>query len=367
MSKITSSPSDAIKIEVSEIRYQHQFHWGIRFGYNYAISHKLKTHCGAIWNGKLKAWLVSPTEAHAVYLTNEFKLVLPAYRRPADRPSLASELLQFRHYMEVKRLSANTIKNYLHAAKLFLSEMGDIPLVAITNEAIDHFFHSQIVVRENSIAYQKMHINAIKCLFENVLNGKMIPKKIIVPKNDKRLPVVLSKEEVTHLIKSIHNRKHRIMITLVYCCGLRSGELLRLEPRHIDGTRKLLHIEMSKGRKDRMVPLPDSMLEMLRTYWSEYRPQKFLFEGEIPGKRYHERSLQQVFKAALKKSEINKPKATLHSLRHSFATHHLEKGTDLRYIQELLGHSSSKTTEIYTHVSATKLVALRSPFEDLDL
>lgn len=367
MSKITPTPGDAIAIHVREIRHNNSIHWALQFRYEYAISQKLKKHCQAFWNKKEKAWLVVPTETNASYLAQAFNLKLPEYRQPHQRHTLDSELMSFRHYMEIKHLSKNTIRNYLQAVSFFLREMGNTPLDEISNEDVDRYFHRQFIDRKNSISYQKMHINAIKNFFENILGGRLLPEKLIVPKDDKKLPIVLSKEEVTMLFRACHNRKHRIMLMLAYCCGLRSGEVLSLKPTHIDSSRKVLLIAMAKGRKDRMVPLPDTMLEQLREYWKEYRPQNYLFEGETPGKPYHERSFQQVFKQALNRSGINKPKATLHSLRHSFATHHLEKGTDLRYIQELLGHSSSKTTEIYTHVSATKLAALRSPFEDLNI
>lgn len=367
MSKITPTPGDAIPIHVREIRYKNSIYWALQFGYQFAISQKLKEHCQAFWNKHEKAWLVVPTDSNANYLAHEFGLKLPEYRQPPERITLEFELTAFRQYMEVKHLSNHTIRNYIQAVSFFLREMGNTPLHEITNEDVDRYFHRQFIERKNSISYQKTHINAIKNFFENVLDGRLLPQKLIVPKDDKKLPIVLSKEEVTSLFRACHNRKHRIMLMLAYCCGLRSGEVLRLEPRHIDSSRKVLLIEMAKGRKDRMVPLPDTMLEQLREYWKEYKPQRYLFEGETAGKPYHERSFQQIFKQALKRSGINKPKATLHSLRHSFATHHLEKGTDLRYIQELLGHSSSKTTEIYTHVSVTKLAALRSPFEDLNI
>lgn len=361
---ITSTPL-LPEIHVSELRINHKPYWGLQFGYNLSIAQKLKTRCNSIWSGRAKAWLIAPTEENATYLISTFGLHLPPYRLPEPRPSLTAELKVFSDYMEIKRMSENTRRNYLNAAKLFLIEMGSKPMSAITNADVDHYFHTQIIQRKKSVSYQKMHINALKSLFDNVMDGRLKLGDLIVPKNDKKLPTILSMAEVSQLLLACINRKHRTMLMLTYCCGLRSGELLNLEPRHIDSTRKILIVEMAKGRKDRMVPLPDSMLEILREYWREHRPKKYLFEGETPGKRYHERSYQQVFKQALKRSGINKGGATLHSLRHSFATHHLEKGTDLRYIQELLGHSSSKTTEIYTHVSATKLGALRSPFEDL--
>ena len=143
---------------------------------------------------------------------------------------------------------------------------------------------------------------------------------------------------------------YKTILSLIYACGLRMGELLRLKPQDILSDRNLLHIKQSKGKKDRVVPLSSKLLEMLREYYKSYKPKVWLFEGQYEGERYSERSLQQEFKNAVKQSNIKKS-ATLHWLRHSYATHLLEGGTDLRYIQVLFGHNSSKTTEIYTHVS----------------
>ncbi len=154
------------------------------------------------------------------------------------------------------------------------------------------------------------------------------------------------------------------MLSLIYACGLRRGELLSLKLTDIDRDRKVLWVRGGKGAKDRMIPISEKVLEMLREYYRGYRPKEWLFEGEKVGERYGERSLQLLFKRAAKKAAIQE-QATLHWLRHSYATHLLEAGTDLRYIQELLGHKSSRTTEIYTHVSTRSLQQIRSPFDDL--
>jgi integrase/recombinase XerD len=184
------------------------------------------------------------------------------------------------------------------------------------------------------------------------------------PKREKRLPNVLSKEEVKAILEAHNNLKHKVMLSLIYSCGLRCGELLALEPIHIDSKRNIILIKNSKGKKDRIVPLSQKILEMLRTYYKLYKPKRYLFEGQTSGMPYDKRSLQLVLKQALNKTKIIKP-VTLHWLRHSYATHLLENGTDLRYIQEILGHSSSKTTEIYTHVSTNSIQRIKSPFDDL--
>jgi len=152
------------------------------------------------------------------------------------------------------------------------------------------------------------------------------------------------------------------MLSIIYACGLRCGELLRLKPEHIDSKRNILIIKQSKGNKDRIAPLSDKSITLLRSYYKTFKPKVFLFEGEKEGSPYNARSLQNVLKQSVTKAGIKKP-VTLHWLRHSYATHLLENGTDLRYIQEILGHSSSKTTEIYTHVSTKNIQNITSPFD----
>ena len=154
------------------------------------------------------------------------------------------------------------------------------------------------------------------------------------------------------------------MLSLIYSCGLRCGELLRLKPENIASKRGLIIIKQAMGRKNRIVPLSPKVLVLLREYYNSYKPVNWLFEGQVIGNMYDERSLQLVLKQSVSKANIKKP-VTLHWLRHSYATHLLEAGTDLRYIQELLGHSSSKTTEIYTHVSNKELQRIVSPFDTL--
>jgi len=154
------------------------------------------------------------------------------------------------------------------------------------------------------------------------------------------------------------------MLSLIYACGLRRSELLHLKPEHINSQRHILQIMNAKGNKDRVIPISDKVIEMLREYFKKYKPETWLFEGAERGKPYSEESLSQVLKQAVAKAKIKKP-VTLHWLRHSYATHLLEAGTDLRYIQELLGHKNSKTTEIYTHVSEKSLKNIQSPFDTL--
>lgn len=215
-----------------------------------------------------------------------------------------------------------------------------------------------------SASYQNQIVNAIKLFFKTVLDTKIEIDKIHRPKRAKVLPNVLSKEEVKLILNAHSNIKHKMMLSLIYSCGLRCGELLALKPVHIDSKRNIVLLKNSKGKKDRVTPLSPKILEMLRDYFKLFKPDIYLFEGQRIGEPYSEKSLQSVLKQALQKTGITKP-VTLHWLRHSYATHLLESGTDLRYIQELLGHNSSKTTEIYTHVSTKSIQQIKSPFDDL--
>ena len=226
-------------------------------------------------------------------------------------------------------------------------------------------YNNEFIIKNNlSASYQNQIVNAIKLFFQTIRETKMMVDKIHRPKRAKLLPNVLSKEEVKLILNAHSNIKHKTMLSLIYSCGLRCGELLALQPVHIDSKRNIVLLKNSKGQKDRIVPLSPKILEMLRDYYKAYKPKTYLFEGQNIGFQYDARSLQLILKQALQKTGITKP-ATLHWLRHSYATHLLESGTDLRYIQELLGHSSSKTTEIYTHVSTKSLQQIKSPFDDL--
>jgi len=207
-------------------------------------------------------------------------------------------------------------------------------------------------------------VNAVKLFFRPIQMRSMEVDLIRRLKRAHLLPNILSKEEVCLILSAQRNLKHRAMLSLIYSCGLRRGELLNLKLEDIDSKRGLVIIRMAKGKKDRVTPLSEKVLVMLREYFRAYHPKIWLFEGQRTGERYDERSLASVLKQALEKCKINKP-VTLHWLRHSYATHLLESGTDLRYIQELLGHRSSRKTEIYTHVSNKELQRIISPFDSL--
>ncbi len=234
----------------------------------------------------------------------------------------------------------------------------------ITNADLTDFNHNYIIKNSYSAAYQNQVINGVKLFFTFSRSLKFEVEQAERPRREHKLPNVLSKEEIKLILEAHSNMKHKTMLSLIYSCGLRCGELIALKPENIDSKRNLIHINLAKGKKDRIVPLSSKILTMLREYYQKYKPKTWLFEGQIVGMQYDDRSLQQVLKQALRKSGIKKP-VTLHWLRHSYATHLLESGTDLRYIQELLGHKSSKTTEIYTHVSTKSIQNITSPFDNL--
>ncbi|HAL64933.1 MAG TPA: integrase [Bacteroidales bacterium] len=267
-------------------------------------------------------------------------------------------------WMTHKRYSAATINTYLDAAKSFLTFTYPKPIKSVTNDDVVRYVNEYIIKRGLSFSYQNQVVNAIKLFFREVVHCALDVDKLERPRREHKLPNVLSKEEVKLILTAHSNIKHRAMLSLIYACGLRRGELLNLKPADVDSRRSLLIIKQAKGRKDRITPISEKTIEMLREYYKLYRPKTWLFEGQNAGEQYSEKSLQNVLKQALEKVRINKP-VTLHWLRHSYATHLLEAGTDIRYIQELLGHKSSKTTEIYTHVSTKSLQKIKSPFDDL--
>ncbi len=205
-------------------------------------------------------------------------------------------------------------------------------------------------------------ISAIRFLYVGLYKRPLALDGIPRPLREYKLPVILSLEEVRRLFEALGNEKHKIMLMLVYSAGLRVGEVVKLKPEDIQGDRMMIHIQGAKGKKDRYTVLAGAVLDGLRDYWKAYRPKKWLFEGQEEGKPYSIRSAERVFEKAAVKAGIKKH-VSIHSLRHAFATHLLEQGTDIKFIQELLGHSRVRTTEIYLHVSKKDIGQIRSPIE----
>lgn len=271
---------------------------------------------------------------------------------------------RFKNYLSAKRYSDNTVKAYSEAISTFLKFYAQKSITEIENKDIERFNIEYILKNKLSASYQNQVVNAIKLFFMIVHEKKMVVDLIQRPRMEHKLPNVLSKEEVKAILEALVNSKHKAMLSLIYACGLRRSELLNLKLKDVQSDRKILLIKQSKGKKDRIVPISDKIIEMLRSYYLEYRPKMYLFEGQDPSKRYGERSLELILKKSITIAKIDKP-VTLHWLRHSYATHLMESGTDLRYIQELLGHNSSRTTEIYTHVSTKSIQQIKSPFDYL--
>lgn len=318
----------------------------------------VKSLSGARWSQTLLTWHLPDTLENRLHFGLE-----PAVTRVPSSDGI-HQIGRFRSWLQSKRYSVNTIKTYTEALETFLCFFKDKMVADITNEDLIYFNNEYILKNQLSASYQNQIVNAVKLFYSTVQNKKLEIEGLHRPKRSKLLPNVLSKEEVKQLLNAHVNLKHKVMLSLIYSCGLRRGELLNLKPMDIDSKRNLIFIHQAKGRKDRIAPLSPKILSMLREYYAGYKPKVWLFEGHVKGEPYSEKSLQSVLKQALYKTGIQKP-VTLHWLRHSYATHLLESGTDLRYIQELLGHSSSKTTEIYTHVSTKSLQQIRSPFDDL--
>ncbi len=237
--------------------------------------------------------------------------------------------------------------------------------VDITEADIREYLLYLIEEKEVSMSYQNQAINAIKFYYEQVLGRPVKTYYIQRPKTGRKLPNVLSEQEVQMILKHTANIKHKAILSLIYSAGLRRGELINLKPADIDSKRMYVKIRGGKGDKDRYSILSEKVLELLRKYFREYKPKEWLFEGQFGG-QYSATSIQHILKDAVHRAGIRK-RVTVHTLRHCFATHLLEHGVDLRYIQELLGHQSPKTTEIYTHITQRGLGKIKSPLDNLDI
>ncbi len=265
----------------------------------------------------------------------------------------------------IMRYSDSTVRTYSSNFEEFINFHHTKKINDISEPEIIEFMRYLVVERKISESYQNTSINAIKFYYEKLLGESRKFYYLERPKREKTLPVVMSKEEVYAMIKLTKNIKHKAILMLIYSAGLRVSEAVNMRLEDIDSKRNIIVIRQGKGKKDRNSLLSEKTLVFLREYYKLYQPKEYLFTG-MNGGKYTTSSIQKIVKQAAKRAGIIK-NITSHTLRHSFATHLLEQGVNLRYIQTLLGHESSKTTEIYTHVSSMAYGDIKNPFDDIDL
>ncbi len=294
-------------------------------------------------------------------------LKLFSYKPKAINISAQDEALKnFSDQLTLKRYSLNTMVIYKEQIIRFFKYYPGIDPFELTDENVKEYMLYLLKKKHISLSYQKQVISAIKFYFEKVLGRETKKYYFEIPRSkEQKLPVVLSKSEVKKIINSTNNLKHKAILSTIYSAGLRLSEVVNLKIADIDSERKLIYIRKGKGKKDRTTILSEDLLDLLRKYFKLYKPEIWLFESTSE-RQYSTKSVQKIFYRTLEKTKIDK-KVSVHSLRHSFATHLLEQGEDLRYIQKLLGHRSSNTTEIYTHITKQGMGMIKSPLDALDI
>ena len=335
-----------------------------RFPYNQQWINELRGKFPtAKWSSSKNCWYLPDTKSirNEIGMTpkTETGKAVISQIHPINQPALE----RMHELLLLKAYSPNTIRTYSVEFAQLLYILKDTDINTLTPERLRSYLLyciTNLKLSENAI---HSRLNAIKFYFEQVLRREKFFCEIPRPQKKLILPKVIAKEDIAKIFAGIGNLKHLVMLKLCYGMGLRVSEIVNLKIVDIDSKRMMVHIEASKGKKDRCVTLPSSILDELRKYYLEYRPKKYLFEGQYGG-QYSIRSVQKVFKNAMQKAKINKT-VGVHGLRHSYATHLLESGTDMYYIQKLLGHNDMKTTEIYAKVSNRQLGNIKSPLDDL--
>jgi len=334
----------------------------VRFGFNADLNHAIGELPGARWSNTLKAWHVRDTQHYrhifGLELSDGSKNTL---KRVSDvnRPALQ----RFLDTLKLKGYSPNTQTVYRNEFAQLLTLLGQMNVDTLNAERIRSYMLYCTVELKMSEAQLHSRLNAIKFYFEKVLKQEQMFVDIPRPKKHSTLPKHISQRDVKKLFEATTNLKHNTMLKLCYGMGLRVSEIVGMKVEHIDSGNMQVLIAKAKGKKDRYVNLPETLLPQLRQYFKEYRPKEYLFEGQYGGP-YSTRSAQNVFKMALVKANINK-QTGIHALRHSYATHLMEAGTDVGHIQKLLGHQNISTTLIYAKVTDRDVKKVRSPLDSL--
>ncbi|MCH4822781.1 site-specific integrase [Gramella lutea] len=362
------------KIALYEFRHHNVIQIGIGFRYDRATIDHLKQLREVQWSNTFRCFYIESSKQGIERLLQHLAkkglkadtsgLDLAGFENEISRPILAEtenpEIIDFKNYLKGKRYSQSTIENYTVFVSKFLRFHNFKKQYNLKD--VDRFVEKEIAERDYSISSHRQCISSLKHYFEFTDQEEIDTSNLQRPEKSKYLPGVLSKEEVIDLLRATRNLKHRCVLALIYSSGLRIGELVNLKLDDIDVDRRQVLIRQAKGRKDRYVMLAESFLPLFFNYLQTYAPRKFFAEGNKHG-QYSASAIRSFLKESCRRAKIRK-RVTPHTLRHSYATHMLENGIDIRYIQELLGHSRPETTMIYTHVTQKDLSKIRSPLDE---
>ncbi|WP_282125157.1 site-specific tyrosine recombinase/integron integrase [Marinifilum flexuosum] len=337
----------------------------ITFDYNLGILELLKKHFQVRWSQSKKCWWIARTEFDYKKFKEVFSPIAEIVAI-ADKEKEKVETVLPKGYLEkLERLrySESTIKSYSNYMKEFLLAFKDKDIDRLSSDDINDYLYYRVKNDKISVSRQNQLINSVKFYFEKVLGRTKKYYKIDRPRKRRILPKVISEIEVIKMLQATKNLKHKAILATIYSAGLRRAEVLNLRKQDVWFDKHLIFVRSGKGKKDRTTVLSESLVVVIKKYLEIYKPNYYLFEGKNRSK-YTASSVLRIVDKAAKLANINKH-VTPHMLRHSFATHLLEQGTDLRYIQTILGHESTKTTEIYTHVSKKSLAKIKSPLDSI--
>lgn len=365
-----------ITVTLGKILYNNKVTLIVTFKYNDPIISRVRNMGGFKWSKTNKGWLCPFTNDNLNLVQQElselglikfdhsiYKELIPKIvRKPRKLCEPNKKVIRsYVKYLKGKRYSESTIRSYFKFVADFIEYIKTKPLVNLTNRDVELFIEDVFAPKKYSISSQRSFISALKLFAVFYPECKIDGLTLARPHKSKKLPIVLSQEEVINLIRCTKNLKHRAVLALIYSTGMRIGELINLEQKDIDIDRLQIFVRNSKGRKDRYVSLASSFKPLLFNYLNTYEPKKYFVEGK-PFHKYTAGSVRLFLNRSTALAGIKK-KVTPHSLRHSYATHLLEHGTDIRLIQELLGHSRPETTMIYTHVSNKSLMTIQNPLD----
>ncbi|MGB5982779.1 MAG: site-specific tyrosine recombinase/integron integrase [Nonlabens sp.] len=358
---------DSIQIILTKHRYAAIF--GICFEYDEQLIAFLKSGSNARYSASRKFWYVPKNKKQLQTVIRLLKK--HQYRYECDdgtqdfldvyHKDHRATLLAFKEFLASKRYSQSTIDTYFTFIKQIAVHIKKAPLKSLDAEQLRSYIISHVDKKKLSISTHRQMISAVKQFYEFTGRPLEFIEQLQRPKRSKHLPTVISQIEVLQLLQKTYNLKHRMIIAMLYSCGLRIGELLELRVDSIDLQRMCLHVKMGKGRKDRYVPLANQIKALLHNYLTSYQPSDYFIAGN-DNKSYSASSVRAMLKRSCLKADISK-KITPHDLRHSYATHLVENGVNLRIIQELLGHSRPETTMIYTHVARKDLDKITNPLD----